>query len=102
MSGPANTKGAGAPPEARPMRSESTTYRENGNYCEYHQDSGHTTMEYISLEKSIEQLKTPKTTPSLTPTSGPAVIPNSYRTSKVEPDELEVEDIFTISGGQTS
>lgn len=47
-------KGAGALLGVRPMKVESVAYREKRKYCEYHQDSGHTTTECRILARTIE------------------------------------------------
>lgn len=84
------------------MMVESATYRENGKYCEYHQDSGHTTTECRSLARAIKQTKIPTMESRPAPALKPVVIPIGHKTPKPESDKPEVEDIFSISGRGTS
>lgn len=75
-----------------PMWIETTAYRENAKYCEYHQDSGHTTMECRNLTRVIGQIKAPIEGHCPTPAPRSIGIPTGDRTPKTGSDEPEVED----------
>lgn len=62
------------PPAARPMREDTTIFRDENRYCEYHEDTKHTKWECLNLDKILMTQK-PTTDTLPPPARRTAVIP---------------------------